>query len=163
MCLCDSFSKIEIFCWCWYCVDSRKPKPEIQARQLISLMYVYNGIKWSIQTWAFPEKWVNRDSYLRHCPSCIQAHPENVGPILHPAIAQVYIPKRRTLIQVLPFLKFLCYLLMHEQIGVRIGWRKYLYECTPFGYANLWLSEGIILQLWHHILGSIAIGCRNFC
>ncbi len=41
---------------------------------------------------------------------------------------------------------------MHEQItkefgkmnirlsrfGVRIGWRKYLYECTPFGYVNLW-------------------------
>ncbi len=26
---------------------------------------------------------------------------------------QVYIPKRRTLIQVLPPLKFLCYLLMH--------------------------------------------------
>ena len=41
---------------------------------------------------------------------------------------------------------------MHEQItkefdkmnicmsrfGVRIGWGKYLYECTPFGYVNLW-------------------------
>ncbi len=40
---------------------------------------------------------------------------------------------------------------MHEQItkefgkmnicmnrfGVRIGWRKYLYECTPFEYVNL--------------------------
>ncbi len=40
---------------------------------------------------------------------------------------------------------------MHEQItkevgkmnicmsrfGVRIGWRKYMYECTPFGYVNL--------------------------
>ncbi len=21
--------------------------------------------------------------------------------------------------------------------GVRIGWRKYLYECTPFAYVNL--------------------------
>ncbi len=22
--------------------------------------------------------------------------------------------------------------------GVRIGWRKYMYECTHFGYVNLW-------------------------
>ncbi len=43
---------------------------------------------------------------------------------------------------------------MHEQItkefgkmnicmsrfGVRIGWRKYLYECTPLGYVNLWIA-----------------------
>ncbi len=24
-----------------------------------------------------------------------------------------------------------------SRFGVRIGWRKYLYECTPFGYVNL--------------------------
>ena len=44
---------------------------------------------------------------------------------------------------------------MHEQItkefvkmnicmsrfGVRTGWRKYLYECTPFGYVNLWVEN----------------------
>ena len=24
-----------------------------------------------------------------------------------------------------------------KEFGVRIGWRKYLYECTPFGYVNL--------------------------
>ncbi len=44
---------------------------------------------------------------------------------------------------------------MHEQItkefgkrnicvsrfGVRIGWRKYLYECTPFGYVNLCIGR----------------------
>ncbi len=25
-----------------------------------------------------------------------------------------------------------------KEFGVHIGWRKYLYECTPFGYVNLW-------------------------
>ncbi len=24
--------------------------------------------------------------------------------------------------------------------GVNIGWRKYLYECMPFWYVNLWIS-----------------------
>ncbi len=27
-----------------------------------------------------------------------------------------------------------------SRFGVRIGWRKYLYECTPFGYLNLWFK-----------------------
>ena len=25
-----------------------------------------------------------------------------------------------------------------KEFCVRIGWRKYLYACTPFGYVNLW-------------------------
>ncbi len=25
-----------------------------------------------------------------------------------------------------------------KEFGVHIGWRKYLYECTSFGYVNLW-------------------------
>ena len=35
---------------------------------------------------------------------------------------------------------------MHEQVAksVRIGWRKYLYECTPFGYVNLCFGLGLI-------------------
>ncbi len=52
---------------------------------------------------------------------------------------------------------------MHEQItkefgkmnicmsrfGVCIGWRKYLYECTPFGYVNLpYMSGGHMLHVW---------------
>ncbi len=66
---------------------------------------------------------------------------------------QVYIPKRRTLIQVLTPLKFLCYLLMNifgkmnicmSRFGVRIGWRKYLYECTPFGYVNLCICYAVL-------------------
>ncbi len=28
-----------------------------------------------------------------------------------------------------------------KEFVVRIGWRKYLYECTPFGYVNLWLRN----------------------
>ncbi len=70
--------------------------------------------------------------------------------------SQVYIPKRRTLIQVLPPLKFSCYiynyLLMHicitkefgimntciSRFGIRIGDRKYLNEYTPFGSVSLW-------------------------
>ncbi len=32
-----------------------------------------------------------------------------------------------------------------SRFGVRIGWRKYLYECTPFGYVNLW-NECILVQ-----------------
>ena len=28
-----------------------------------------------------------------------------------------------------------------KEFGVRIGWRMYLYECTPFGYVNLWYKN----------------------
>ncbi len=95
-------------------------------------------------------------------------------------ISQVYIPKRRTLIQVLPpanantklFATCSCIFIypfvinsciyairpvcvhhgvrigcliailrqnayMHEQITKEFDGRKYLYECTPFGYVNL--------------------------
>ena len=104
--------------------------------------------------------------------------------------AQVNIPKRRTLIQVLPSVKFFCYLLVHicilpencnetamhtpwcthwlshciyawvtnKRIGeyartggkefcVRIGWRKYLNECTPSGCVNLWMYQKSKCQL----------------
>ena len=30
---------------------------------------------------------------------------------------------------------------MHEQITKEFERRKYLYECTPFGYENLWNSR----------------------
>ncbi len=26
-----------------------------------------------------------------------------------------------------------------KEFGIRIGWRKYLYECTTFGYVDLWI------------------------
>ncbi len=28
-----------------------------------------------------------------------------------------------------------------KEFGVHIGWRKYLYEFTPFGYVNLWTGS----------------------
>ncbi len=43
---------------------------------------------------------------------------------------------RLTLIKVLPSLKYI--LTGCKEFGVYIGWRKYLYECTPIGYVNLW-------------------------
>ncbi len=77
-------------------------------------------------------------------------------PLLHIGYSpQVYIPKRRTLIQVLPpanvytkfadiladsqgYGSFLCYFqCFKSKFSVRIGWRKSLYECTPFWYVNL--------------------------
>ncbi len=114
-------------------------------------------------------------------PACVCGHRSSPVPdnryymvrthhAIHLEKALVYIPKRRTLIQVLTPLKLFCYLLMTicilpenwnyrsyciytgvankrigeyawavgKEFGVRIGWRKYLYECTPFGYVNLW-------------------------
>ena len=32
-------------------------------------------------------------------------------------------------------------LMLSIECGVRIGWRKYLYECTAFRYVNLWTWE----------------------
>ncbi len=37
---------------------------------------------------------------------------------------------------------------MHEQVAKSLvyAWSKYMYECTPFGYVNLWIltnTEGI--------------------
>ncbi len=66
--------------------------------------------------------------------------------------SQAYIPKKRTLIQVLFLTHFFCYFLMHYHLTVsatvcmsrfcvRIGWRKYLNECTPCGYVSLWNEE----------------------
>ncbi len=31
---------------------------------------------------------------------------------------------------------------MHEQITKEFVGRRYLYECTPFGYVNLWICAG---------------------
>ncbi len=56
---------------------------------------------------------------------------------------QVYIPKWHTLIKVLPPIKFFCYLLItdfeNHRASSAIGSseRKYLNECTPFGYVRL--------------------------
>ncbi len=37
---------------------------------------------------------------------------------------------------------FLCYFqCLTSKLSVRIGWRKYLYECTPFWYGNLWFHH----------------------
>ncbi len=62
---------------------------------------------------------------------------------------QAYIPKRHTLIQVLPLWKYHCCLLMHicmhDRFGVRIEWRKYLNECMPSGYVSLCIG----LNYWH--------------
>ena len=34
-----------------------------------------------------------------------------------------------------------------KEFGVHIGLRKYLYECTPFGYVNLWNLENTFLSV----------------
>ncbi len=71
-------------------------------------------------------------------------------------VSQAYMPKRRTPIQVLPICKFFCYLLITNicisVIGVRIGWRKYLNECTPFGYVSLWFLSIQFESRFHNLL-----------
>ncbi len=45
---------------------------------------------------------------------------------------------------------------MHEQITKELKGRKYLYECMPFGYVNLWTCSFLytakwIMHQWHHL------------
>ena len=44
-----------------------------------------------------------------------------------------------------------------SRFGIRIGWRKYLIECTPFVYVSLWMCPGSVTygqfppDIWGHI------------
>ncbi len=78
-------------------------------------------------------------------------------------ITQVYIPKRRTLIQVLPPLEFLCYLLMHMRMHEQIWCTHWLEEVPVWVYA-FWVCKPVIRECSWNTLACVApyIQCQTY-